>query len=224
MAVGDPGQEQFRNLVIEMRNHHIGAGLTPLMLLRSEIVHSEDLADRGGIDTPAQQHFLELLIDADKWRRRLTHNPDDETLGDKIAKAIDSEATIEEGDNPFGGDDIQMGTNSLYQLPWDFAGGDPNIPLTSTLELSGNGRILLLSVDIAIVAWTRLNSNVRSHFITRFDSMRIYGLYQQILGYLKTFGGDEHRVDVAQLEATSEPRGPENAPNRKTEESGSGAE
>jgi len=223
MAIGDPGKEQFRNLIAEMRNHHIAAGLKPLMLLRSEIVHSEELADRGGIDNPAQIHFKQLLIDADKWRRRLTHNPDCQDLGDKIAKAIDATATIENASSPFGGDDIQMGTNGLFQLPWDYAGGDPNIPLNSALNMSDNGRIMLGAVDIAIVAWTRLNSRERSAFITRFDSMRIYGLYQQILGYLETFAGDANRVDVAQVRASDEPRGAENSPNRRTETAGDGA-
>ena len=40
----------------------------------------------------------------------------------------------------------------------------------------------------AIVAWTRLNSRDRTRFITRFDSMRIYGNYQEILGYLSDKG------------------------------------
>lgn len=221
--IGDPGKEQFRNLIVEMRNYHIAAGMKPLMLLRSEIVHSDELSDRGGIDSPAKGHFLQHLAEADKWRRMVTHNPDKEDLGDKIAKAIDPEATIENAGLPFGGDDIQMGTNGLFQLPWDFAGDNPNIPLTSKLKLSDNGLILLVGVDIAIVAWTRLESRTRAAFITRFDSMRIYGLYQQSLGYLMTFAGDEQRVDVAQVQATDEPRGPQNAPNRVTETATGGA-
>lgn len=223
MPNGDPGAEQFRNLITEMRNHHIAAGMMPMMRLRSEVVHSVNLADRGGIDNEAQHQLIELLVDADDWRRRLTHNPDNQPLGDKIAKAIDPAATIDQGDNPFGGDDIQAGTPGLYDLPWDFSGGDPNIPLSSTLDMSDNGRILLGSIDIAIVTWSRLNSRDRGTFITQRDSLRVYSCYQQILGYLQTFGGDDRRVDVAQVQASDEPRGPENAPNRKTEESGSGA-
>jgi len=217
MAFGDAGQEQFRNLIVEHRNHHIAAGLQPLMELRTEVVNSEDLKDRGGLDDPSRDHFLQLLAYADKWRRRLTHNPDDADLGDKIALAIDADAEIEDAENPFGGDDIQMGSTQLYQLPWDFSGADPNVPLNNQLTMSGNGMILLGAIDTAIVQWTRLNSRERSRFITRFDSLRVYGLYQQILAYLQTFAGDENRVDVAQVLATDEPRGPENAPNRKTE-------
>jgi len=217
MAVGDVGAEQFRNLITECRNHHIAAGLQPLMLLRSEVVHSEDLADRGGLDNPSRDHFLALLLNADRWRRRLTHNPDQEDLGDKIARAIDAGAQIADAENPFGGDDIQMPATQLYQLPWDFSGADPNVPINSQLNMSGNGRILLGAIDTAIVTWSRLNSRERSRFITRHDSMRIYGLYQQVLAYLQTFAGDENRVDVAQIEATDEPRGPANAPNRTTE-------
>lgn len=217
MPTGAAGQEQFRNLIPECRNHHIAAGLLPLMELRLEVTLSEDLADRGGLDDPSRDHFLQLLANADRWRRRLTHNPDSADLGDKIAKAIDAKATIEDAENPFGGDDIQMGATQLYTLPWDFSGADPNIPLHSHLSMSGNGLILLGAIDTTVVSWTRLNSRERSRFITRHDSLRIYGLYQQILAYLQTFAGDEHRIDVAQVLATDEPRGPENAPNRKTE-------
>lgn len=217
MPPGDPGKDQFRNAIVTLRNHHIAAGLQPLILLRSEIVHSEDLADRGGLDNPSRDHFLQLLAAADKWRRRLTHNPDGADLGTKIATAIDTGQDISAGENPFGGDDIQMGSTSLYDLPWDFAGGDPNIPLNSQLNMSGNGLILLGAVDQAIVSWTRLNSRDRSRSITAQDSLRIYGLYEQIYAYLMTFAGDANRVDVAQIEATDEPRGPANAPNRKTE-------
>lgn len=217
MAKGNPGQQQFRNLIPMCRNHHIAAGLLPLMELRLEVTLSEDLADRGGLDDPSRDHFLQLLVYADKWRRRVTHNPDKEELGDKIATAIDAKAEIEDAENPFGGDDIQMGATQLYDLPWDFSGADPNIPLNDQLEMSGNGLLLLGAIDTTIVAWSRLNSRERSRFITRHDSMRIYGLYQQILAYLQTFAGDDNRVDVAQVLATDEPRGPGNAPNRKTE-------
>lgn len=223
MAFGDAGKEQFRNCIVTLRNHHIAAGLSPLMLLRSEITHSEDLADRGGLDTPSRDHFLQLLINADRWRRRLTHNPGNEPLGDLIAKAIDASAAIEDSPTPFGGDNIQMGSTSLYDIPFDLSGADKNIPLNGALTFSNNGRLLLGSVDATIVAWTRLNSRDRSRFITRHDSLRIYGLYQQIMAYLQTFAGDENRVDVAQVEAMDEPRGPENSPNRRTETSGGSA-
>lgn len=218
MPIGDPGQEQFRNAIVEMRNRHISAALGPLMLMREEVVTNDDLQDRGGMDNPTQKIFIELLINADKWRRLITHNPDKDELGDKIAKAIDAEATITDAEKPFGGDDVQGGSVGLHQIPWALDGTDDNIPLNTGLEVSSqNGMILLGAIDVAIVAWTRLNSRGRSRFITSKDSMRIYGEYQQILGYLKRFGGDENRVDVAQVRATDEPRGAENSPNRKTE-------
>ena len=222
MAIGDPGQEQFRNLIPTCRNHHIAALLQPLMLLRSEIVHSEDLADRGGLDTPSRDHFVQLVENVDRWRRRLTHNPDTVDLGAKLSESKDVDETIKDAANPFGGDDIQMGATSLYDLPWDFSGGDPNIPLFSALEMSDNGRIILSAVDVTIGQISRLNSRDRSHFLTSHDSLRVYGGLQQIFAYLMTFAGDENRVDVAQIPATDEPRGAPNAPNRKTEVSGSG--
>lgn len=224
MPIGDPGQEQFRDAIVELRNLHIAAGLAPLMLMREELIGNDDLADRGGFDTPTQTHFVTLLANADRMRRRVTHNPDGLPLGDKIQKAVDAELEIEDAENPFGGDDIQMQAGGLYQLPWDLSGADENIPLRSKLDQrSANAIVLLGALDQAIVSWTRLESRFRRLFITQTDSMRIYGMYQQIYAYLKTFGGDENRVDVAQVRATEEPRGPANSPNRLTETATGGA-
>jgi len=217
MPIGEPGQGEFRNAVVELRNLHIAAGLSPLMTLREELTTNDDLRDRGGFDDSTRDHFLGLLGKCDSVRRHVTHNPDSLPLGDKIAKAIDADAVIEDAENPFGGDDIQMGSGGLYFLPWDLSGADPNIPLANSLEWSNNGMLLLQAINRSIVAWTRLNSKDRTRFITQKDSMRIYGHYQEVFAFLQTFGGDANRVDVAQLRATEEPRGPENAPNRKSE-------
>lgn len=218
MPVGSPGKEQFRNAIVEFRNLHIVAGIAPLMLFREEVITDDELSNRSGMDNPTQLHYTGLLVSADKWRRHVTHNPDSLPLGDKIAKAIDSDAKIENAKNPFGGDEVQMGTGSLIHLPFALDGTDDDIPLNSTLKInSNNGLLLLGAIDKAIVAWTRLNSRERTRFITQMDSMRIYGLYQEILGYIVTFGGDSNRVDVAQVRASQEPLGPENSPNRKTE-------
>jgi hypothetical protein len=218
MPIGAPGQEQFRDAIVEMRNLHIAAGVAPLMLMREEVVTNDDLTDRGGMDDPTRDHFLHLLVNCDKWRRRLTHNPDDLPLGDKILQALNAEEVLEDAANPFGGDDVQMASGGLFQLPWALDGSDPNIPLNSTLDMvSQNGIILLGSIDRAMVAWTRLNSRDRTRFITQMDSMRIYGHYQEIFAFMVTFGGDTNRVDVAQVRATDEPRGPSNSPNRKSE-------
>ncbi len=221
MPIGDPGKEQFRRAIMEMRNQHIVAGIAPLMLMREELVGNDELSDRGGMDDSTRDHFLQLLLNADHWRRRLTHNPGGAPLGDKIAKAIDPDTTIEDSPNPFGGDDIQSGSGGLFQLHWALDGSDENIALNSKIEIaSQNGMLLLGVLDQAVVNWTRLNSRDRTRFITQKDSMRIYGDYQQILAYLVTFGGDDNRVDVAQVRPTDEPLGPENSPNRRTESAG----
>lgn len=221
MPVGDPGKEQFRRAIVELRNLHIVAGIQPLLLMRTELLGNDEMSNRGGMDDPTRDHFIKLLIHADRWRRRVTHNPDKEGLGDQIENAINVSGKLVEGQNPFGGDDIQNSSGGLIPLPFALDGSDPDIPLISQLKLkSGNSMILLGAIDRAIVQWTRFNSRDRTNFITRFDSMRVYGDYQAILGYLRAFGGDENRVDVAQVLPSEEPLGPDDSPNRKSETTG----
>lgn len=218
MPIGDPGKEQFRRAIVTLRNLHIAAALSPLFTMRTELLANDELSDRGGFDDPTRDHLIALLVHCDRWRRRVTHNPDSADLGTKIEQAIDTDQVLEAGENPFGGDDIQNQSGGLIDLPYALDGTDPDIPLQSQLKLKSTHAIVLLgAIDKAIVAWTRLNSRDRTRFITRFDSMRIYGHYQEILGYLQAFGGDENRVDVAQVLPSDEPLGPDDSPNRRAE-------
>lgn len=218
MAIGSPAREQFRRAIVTLRNLHIAAALSPLFTLRTELLASDELSDRGGFDDPTREHLTALLVYCDRWRRRVTHNPDKADLGTKIEKAINTTEIVEVGDHPFGGDDIQNQSGGLIDLPFALDGSDPDIPLSSQLKLKSTHAIVLLgAIDKAIVAWTRLNSRDRTRFITRFDSMRIYGHYQEILGYLTAFGGDANRVDVAQILPSEEPLGPGDSPNRRSE-------
>ena len=224
MPIGDPGLEQFRRAITTLRNLHIAAALSPVFTMRSELLANDELSDRGGFDNPTRDHLMQHLVNCDRWRRRVTHNPDNSDLGDKIEKAIDANAQIDIGDKPFGGDDIQNQSGGLIALPFAVDGSDPDIPLQSQLKLKSTHAIVLLgAIDKVIVAWTRLNSRDRTRFLTGYDSMRIYGHYQEILGYLKAFGGEDNRVDVAQVLPSEEPLGPDDSPNRKAETTGRAA-
>lgn len=224
MPIGDNGKEQFRRAIVTMRNLHIAAGLSPLFTMRNELLANDELSDRGGFDDPTRDHLLTHLVHCDRWRRRITHNPDDADLGDKIENAIEVAGTLDVGQNPFGGDDVQNQSGGLFDLPFALDGSDPDIPLMGQLKLKSTHSIVLLgAIDKAIVVWTRLQSRDRTRFITRFDSMRVYGNYQELLGYLNDFGGDLNRVDIAQNLPSDEPLGPESSPNRAGETSGRAA-
>jgi len=220
----NPGKEQFRRAITEFRNLHIIAALRPLMTMRAELIVNDEFSDRGGTDNPTRHHLKQLLLDCDKVRRHVTHNPDNADLGVLIAEAIDPDGEAEIGEKPFGGDDIQGASGGLIDLIWELDGSDPDIPLMSQLNSKfrgSTGGILLGAIDRAIVNWTRLNSRDRTKFLTRFDSMRVYGGYQEILGFINMYLGDENRVDVAGTLPSDEPLGPTDSPNILGEDTGS---
>jgi hypothetical protein len=218
MAFGDPGQQQFENAIMRFRNRGIHLAVGFLMTLRTQVVGNDELNDPGGTDDTTRDHWLGLLEGCDDVRRRITFNPDSLDLKSVVAKAIDATKKIEDAKNPFGGDEIQRGSRGMVALSYDLSGAEPNIPLLSTLELtSATGIAVLGAIDGAIVAWTRLGSRFRSLRITANDSLRMYGAYQELHGIITQFCGSANRLDIAQIDATAEPRGHENAPNRRTE-------
>ena len=215
MGLGNLGQQQFARCIMNCRNGDINLGLAPLMTLRSEVVANDELSSRGGTDEPTRSHLINLLNLCDRWRRRITHNPSALDLGKLIDKAINVDEVLDVGDKPFGGDDVQGMSSGVAPIVFALDGTDPDIPLNSQLVLkSPAAKIVLREIDIAITEWTRLNSRDRSSSITRFDSLRIYGVYQRMLGMLSAFCGDKNYVDVAQVLPSDEPLGPSSSHNR----------
>ncbi len=220
MPIGDPGKEQFRRAFTTMRNLHIAAGIHPLILFRQEYLGNDELQNRSGFDDATQRHFIAHIRHCDIWRRNITINASQESLGNQLAYAVDTDEELEIGDNPFAGDSVQNSTGGKIDLPFALDGSDPNIPLMSEIELASTNAIILLgAMDRVIVQWTRLESRKRTRFITKMDSMRIYGTYQEIAAYLVAFGGEANQIDVAQVLPSEEPLGPSDSPNRRTETS-----
>lgn len=221
MAIGDPGAEQFRNMILTFRNRSLIAAMQPLLNLRTELVVDDALQTRIGLDNATKNHYLQLLVNADRYRRALTYNPEDRDIKTLMDEAKDLNVPADIGENPFAGDSIQHGNSGMVMVPWDFSGADPNIPTLSQLQsriaFSSNGLLLMGAVDDGLVAWTRLESRKLARFITVPDSLRMYENYQSVLAYLKLFAGDENFIDFAQVLPTEEPRGSDNAPNRLTE-------
>ena len=221
MPIGDPGQGSFRRAIMTLRNLHVAAALSPLFTMRAELLGNDELTNRGGFDDPTRDHLISHLVNCDRWRRRVTHNPEDIALGDEIEKALNTENEITIGKKPFGGDNVQNQSGGRFDLPYALDGSDDDIPMLDAMNLKSPQAITLANaVDRAITGWTRLNSRSRTRFITANDSLRVYGWYQEILGFLKEFGGDDNQIDIAQVLPSEEPLGAGDSPNRKTESSG----
>lgn len=236
MPVGAPGQEQFRNAIMEFRNGYILAAMAPLMDFRHETILNDEFMSRGGLDTTTQQHLMKHLQNCDKWRRCITYNPNTEPLEDRVKKAIDpanliggtpltgqpADKPLTTDAKPFGGDEVQGAPGNMKQVPWALDGTNKDIPLNSSLSFrSSNGLLLLGAIDEAVVGWTRLESRFNTRGITVDDSMRMYGMYVTILDYLHIFAGDKNKIPFAAgVLPSEEPRGVGNAPNMASEVAG----
>jgi len=220
--IGAPGAESFRDMIMEFRNRDIFGAMKPLITLRQEVIGDDEFQMRGGTDNPVRAHILEHLLVCDKLRRFITHNPEDQDVGDELARAIDPNAdlSINRPQVPFAGEAAQNASKGLAPVPWPFDGSDPDIPMMSSLQMDGIGLLLVGSIDMALVSWTRLESRNRTRKITLRDSYRMYSEYIQMYEYALSFLGDENRVDIAQVLPSKEPRGVTASPNISGETSG----
>ena len=160
MPIGSPGIETFRDMIVEFRNRDIVGAMIPLLTLRQEVIADDEFQHRGGIDDPARNHFNVHLLMCDKLRRFITHNPESVDVGVELRTAIDPNGTLETDlanvEHPFVGEAIQNASRGLVPLPWAFDGSDPDIPSMSQINMAGVGKVLLGSIDLSLVLWSRL--------------------------------------------------------------------
>lgn len=226
MPVGAPGKEQFRDAQVKMRNLALAGYIGQVLLLREEFLDNDEMAVRSGFDDATLDHLNQLLTNADRWRRRITHNPE----GKDIKVLIEDSRDITKGlpdsstNKRPGGDDIQRGSGGWFNLPFALDGTDPNIPLMSALSLrNATSLIVLGAIDRHIVSATRIEDRFSTYRITPSTSLMLFGGLQEIHVMINDFGGDKNRLHIAGgTRRTEEPRGFANAPNAVNESTGQG--
>src|ERR1044072_1167597 len=186
--IGANGVESFRDAITSFPNGMIIAALTPLFDLRSEVIGNPIFKDRGGFNTVPRDHFVGGLIQCDRIRRDITYNLTNQPMGELIKLAIEhdvklqtttdggtitaspteTEHQIKKTAKPFGGDQVQRGSQTIFTLPWAIDGSDDNIPMLSKFDFRNRNALLLLTaIDQSVVAYTRLESRFRSRYITQ---------------------------------------------------------
>jgi hypothetical protein len=69
---GNPGQQQFADAQVKLRNIALQAYIGGLLFFREEYLGDDSLQTRNGFDDVTLAHFKELLFDVDETRRLIT--------------------------------------------------------------------------------------------------------------------------------------------------------
>lgn len=204
---------QFTGLIPIMKNRHIPIAISACIDIVTELVGNDEFKSRSGTDDSTRDHFVQLIVAADKQRRLITYNAE----GHDIKAIIDVDSQLEDSLKPLSSDGIQLTSLPDFEIPWRFDGTDPNIPLWGELHFrNGIGGVFYANICQCIVAWTRLESRNRAAMITVNDSIRMYTYLQSFHDLCVRLMGSDNQKDLAQPLATDEPTNVV-PPNRKNE-------
>jgi len=208
-------QGQFTGMITRFKNQTIILAMQPCINLLTELVGNDEFKNRAGTDDSTKEHLTQLLAGCDKRRRMVTYNKDSVDL----QSILDVDTSLESSMNPIALDGIQLGSGPEVEIPWNFDGTDPNIPLHKDLHFrNGVGGMLYDVACRILVNYTRLESRHRTQMITVNDSKRMYSYMQTFHDLSNLLLGSDNQVDVAQPLATDEPAN-SSAPNRVGETS-----
>jgi len=196
---------QFTGMITTFRNQSLLVGLQPCVTMLQELASNDEFQNRAGVDDSTKRHFIQLIQACDKNRRMITYNPDQAD----IKAIIDIGRKLEDNMvKPLTADTIQLSSTPMIEVPWQFDGSDPNIPLFDALRFrNGVGGLLYGAACNMVVAYTRIESRNRASMITVNDSLRVYSLMQSFKDLCDRLLGEANQVDVSQPLQTDEPAG-----------------
>lgn len=209
---------QFTGMITSFRNQTILLGMQPVVNLLTEIVGNDEFRNRAGTDDSTKKHMTQLIAACDKQRRLITYNPENADLQAVAPELVDAKKEQQESLRPINLDGIQLSSSPLIEVPNQFDGTDPNLPLFENLQFrNGVGGTLYFAASAIAVNYTRLESRNRSYMITVNDSLRMFSYMQTFRDLCDNLLGRVNQVDIAQPLATDEPSN-NSAPNRLGEQ------
>lgn len=213
------GQDTFEDAITRFRNRSIHTYVGHCILFRGQILQDGEFGMQSGWDTATNDFIVEHLIRLDYLRRKLTHNPSKVNIKRLEERARDLSLSLPDdtnGTSPLG-DEVARPAGREFDLPYRLDGGDPNIPMLSSVDIRNvDARMFLTALDQHIVEATRLDSRFATHRITPRESLMLYASLAELYDMVISFGGDDRRLPIPHgVRPSEEPRGPSASPNHE---------
>ena len=144
------------------------------------------------------QKELEKLGDT---LENITYNPDAQTQEELEAQAADTTRSLADDYNvrALASDNVLMPVSRSYDIVWDLSGNDLDIPQMTPANCPNDAaRTFVTGLDKLFTEATRLDSRHQSQTITKYESVMLRSLLNELFTITMRKGGEENKSDIPQ--------------------------
>jgi hypothetical protein len=189
----------FTGANMEFPNVGIHYLLAELMKFRKQLTVRNEFRSQSGWNNALNTYMMEELNRLGDTLENITYHPTTKTKDELEADAADTTRQLEEDYDAtaVSSDNVIMPTAHNRLVHWDLTGQNPDIPQPDpNVFINDHARAFLTGLDRFFTELTRLDSRQQPNTITKFESVMMRALLNELFTICQRKGGEPNRSDI----------------------------
>lgn len=185
----------------EFSNQGIHFLLAEIIKFRKQLTVRTEFKSQSGWDNGLNAYMIKELEKLGDTIENITYHPDSYTQEELEEQAADTTRSLEDDYNETAltSDNLLMFTRATRPVVWDLSGGDVDIPQMGTKACPNDAaRAFITLLDTFFSEATRLDSRYQASSITKYESVMLRSVLNELYTLTQRKGGEQNKSDVPQ--------------------------
>lgn len=189
----------FKGANTEFPNVGIHYLLAEIMKFRKQLAVRNEFRSQSGWNNALNLWMVEELNNLADTLENITYHPTSKTKDTLEQEAADTTRQLDEDydETAVSSDNVVMPTAHDRLVHWDLSGADLDIPQPNPdVFLNDHARAFITGLDRFFTELTRLDSRHQPNTVTKFESVMMRALLNELFTICQRKGGEPNRSDI----------------------------
>lgn len=189
----------FTGANLNFPNKSIHFILAEIVKFRKQLTVRQEFRSESGWNNSLNKYMIDELENLADTLENITYTPEQATQEELEANAGDTTRSLAMDYNAFAvsSDNVLMPVGAPRPVVWDLSGADPDMPQPIVDEFPNDfGRSFVTALDMFFTALTRLDSRHQPQGITKYESVMMRSLLNEMYTITQRKGGEVNKSDI----------------------------
>lgn len=191
----------FKGANLAFPNTGVHFLLAEIIKFRKQLTLRSEFRSQSGWDNSLNAYMVKELEKLRDTVENISYNPDEFAQEELEEQAADTTRSLADDYNirALASDNVLMPVGVERQVVWDLTGQDADLPQLSPQNCPNDAaRAFVTLLDRLFVEATRLDSRHQTDHITKYESVMLVSLLNQLYTLTQRKGGEENKSDIPQ--------------------------
>jgi len=192
-------QNTFTGANLSFPNRSLHFLLAEIIKFRKQLTVRQEFRSESGWTNSLNNYMVTELEHLADTLENVTYIPETATQEELESNASDTNRSLADDYNVYAvsSDNVLMPTALPKPVVWDLTGEDPDLPQPNISDFPNDfGRAFITGLDMFFVALTRLDSRHQPQSITKYESVMMRSLLNELYTVTQRKGGEVNKSDI----------------------------